>query len=238
MLSVFYTSPSGVGLTTALGVMKSGFVVVGNMPTTDGTSATAQAGSLIVLDRTGKQVLNLTDANNINGPWDLTVHDSPTKPKVFISNVLAAPSAGSISRSATAPSRWSNPRKSRRVTRIAATPALELGPTGLVFDPKGNTLFVASTADEAVFAIPHANTTSVDNQKGTLVYQDATHLHGPLGMTQAPNGNLIIANGDALNADPNQPSELVEITRGGSFVSQFSIFPSSTGAVRNRPLLQ
>ena len=78
-MSVFYTSPSGVGLTTGLGVMKSGFVVVGNMPTTDGSSATAQAGSLIVLDRTGKQVLNLTDANNINGPWDLAVNDSPTK---------------------------------------------------------------------------------------------------------------------------------------------------------------
>ena len=34
---------------------------------------------------------------------------------------------------------------------------------------------------------------------------------------------MIVANGDVLNADPNQPSELVEFTRKGTFVGQFSI---------------
>ncbi len=47
---------SGLGLTTALGVLKAGYVLVGNLPTTDGTSATVQQGSLLVIDRFGKQV--------------------------------------------------------------------------------------------------------------------------------------------------------------------------------------
>jgi hypothetical protein len=226
-LSVFFQGPSGLGLTTALGVLKSGFVVVGNMPTTDGSSATVQAGSLIILDKSGTQVLNLTDATNINGPWDLAVNDNPTAPQVFISNVLS----GTVSRlnfkiSHGTISLVSSTQIASGYTHRSDPAALELGPTGLVFDSKTNALFVVSTADEAVYAVPHANTVKTANGTGAIVYQDATHLHGPLGLAQAPNGDLIIANGDALNADSNQPSELVEITRAGAFVSQFSIFPS------------
>ena len=40
----------GVGLTTALNVLPGGYVVVGSLPTTNGKSATAQYGCLIVLD--------------------------------------------------------------------------------------------------------------------------------------------------------------------------------------------
>ena len=58
-LSVFFQGPSGLGLTTALGVLRRGFVLVGNLPTMDGTSGTIQApGSLLVLDRFGNQVAN------------------------------------------------------------------------------------------------------------------------------------------------------------------------------------
>ena len=46
----------------------------------------------------------------------------------------------------------------------------------------------------------------------------------------APNGDLITANSDAVNADPNQPSELVEFTTTGQFVGQFSIDPNNGGA--------
>ena len=48
--------PGGVGLTTALAVLRTGWVIVGSLPTTDGTSATAQAGCLIVLDSYGNPV--------------------------------------------------------------------------------------------------------------------------------------------------------------------------------------
>ena len=63
-----------------------------------------------------------------------------------------------------------------------------------------------------------------------MVYQDNAHLRGPLGLVLAPNGDLITANGDAVNADPTQPSELVEFTPGGKFVGQFSIDPTEGAA--------
>jgi hypothetical protein len=52
---------------------------------------------------------------------------------------------------------------------------------------------------------------------------DPVHLHGPLGLARAENGDLISAQGDAVNPDPNQPSEIVEFTKEGRFVAQFSI---------------
>jgi hypothetical protein len=49
-------------------------------------------------------------------------------------------------------------------------------------------------------------------------------------MVQAPNGDLIVSNGDAVNADTTQPSELVEFTPQGKFVAQFSLDPVSGAA--------
>ncbi len=39
----------------------------------------------------------------------------------------------------------------------------------------------------------------------------------------APNGDLITSNGDAVNPDPTQNSELVEFTPGGHFVGEFQV---------------
>jgi hypothetical protein len=46
----------------------------------------------------------------------------------------------------------------------------------------------------------------------------------------APNGDLITSNGDAVNPDPNHPSEIVELTKGGKFVGQFNVDPAPGGA--------
>jgi hypothetical protein len=59
---------------------------------------------------------------------------------------------------------------------------------------------------------------------------DDAHLRGPLGLVLAPNGDLIAANGDAVNPDPNQASELVEFTPSGQFIGEFSIDPMQGGA--------
>ena len=61
-------------LTTALAVTRSGFVIVGSLPTTDGTSATAKAGCLIVLNSYG-HVVGTIAGGPINGPWDMTAVD-------------------------------------------------------------------------------------------------------------------------------------------------------------------
>src|SRR5260370_22570290 len=79
--------PGGVGLTTALVVLQRGWVIVGSLPTTDGTSATAGAGCLIVLDSNGNVVETFT-GSLINGPWDMTVSDAVSKAALFVTNVL------------------------------------------------------------------------------------------------------------------------------------------------------
>jgi hypothetical protein len=85
---------------------------------------------------------------------------------------------------------------------------------------------VASTGDNAVFVIQNASETQTDAGMGKLVYKDDVHLHGPLALALAPNGHLITANGDAVNPDPNQQSEIVEFTKSGKFVAQRTVDPS------------
>ena len=82
--TTFFTS-SAIGLTTALGVLSRGFVVVGNLP--NSPVGTLSAGSLQVIDRSGKLVQTITDPL-IDGPWDLTIDDHNDNATLFVSNVL------------------------------------------------------------------------------------------------------------------------------------------------------
>ena len=231
--STFFQGNAGLGLTTALGVLKNGFVIVGNLPTTDGTGATAQQGSLLILDKNGILVATLTDSKLLDGPWDLAVNDEGGRAQVFVSNVLS----GTVTRIDLQVPRHGSAPKVLSETQIASgyahrtdAAALLLGPTGLAFDEKTDTLFVASTADNAVYAIPNAEHTHHDAGKGKVIYNDPAHLHGPLALVLAPNGDLIVANGDAVNADPAHPSELVEFTQHGKFVAEFQVDPVADGA--------
>jgi hypothetical protein len=223
--SVFYQGPPGVGLTTALGILKRGFVLVGSVPSTDGTSATVGQGSLLVLDKNGKVVANFTSPTLLNGPWDMTVHDNGSKALIFISNVLS----GTVTRvQVSSPANGgfhilSATQIASGYTHRGDPTAFEVGPTGLAYNYHTETLYVASTGDNAIYAIPNAGMTKADHGTGKIVYQDNAHLRGPLGLTFVGDGNLITANGDAVNGDPNFPSELVEFTQKGKFVGQFSI---------------
>src|SRR5712675_2847904 len=82
------------GLDTALGVLQGGFVLVGNVPTTDGTINTISLGSLQVINRHGKLVTVLNDAVFLDSPWDLAINDNGDQAQVFVSNVLS----GTVSR--------------------------------------------------------------------------------------------------------------------------------------------
>jgi len=111
-----------------------------------------------------------------------------------------------------------------------------VGPGEMVYDASSDTLYVASEDEKvggveagSIFAIEKAGTSKSDGGKGTLIYADKAHLHGPVGLVRAPDGNFIAANTDAVNADSKQPSELVEFTVAGKFVDQVSVDPS-TGA--------
>jgi hypothetical protein len=220
------SAPGALGLTTALGVLRRGFVLVGSVPTLDGTSNTIQApGSLLLLNSKGKVVLKLSDASLLDGPWDLTVNDQGDQAQVFVSNVLS----GTVTRIDLQIPTKGNPVVTSE-TQIASgylirtdPAALVVGPTGLAFDATKDILYVASTGDNAIFAIADAKASTNDAGKGTVVFQDSQHLHGPLALTLTPNGDLITSNGDAVNPDPNQPSELVEFTPQGQFVAQLSV---------------
>jgi hypothetical protein len=227
-VSVFFQGKSGLGLTTALGVLKRGFVLVGNLPTTDGSSSTVQQGSLLILNRSGAMVANLSDPAMLDGPWDLAVHDEGSRSQVFVSNVLN----GTVTRldlsiSDTAVTVSSSTRIASGYAHRFDPAALVIGPTGLAYDTDHDVLYVASTGDNKIFAIDHARGASKDAGMGRVVYTDNTHLHGPLGLALAPNGHLITANGDAVNPGGMQ-NELVEFTIGGQFVAQFQV-DSGTG---------
>src|SRR4029077_12869957 len=77
--------PGGVGLTTALTVLRSGWVIVGSLPTKGGN--VSGSGCLIVLDRWG-HVRETFAGRGINGPWDMTSADFGRVADLFVTNVL------------------------------------------------------------------------------------------------------------------------------------------------------
>jgi hypothetical protein len=226
--TTFFPSPLA-GLSTALGVLRGGFVVVGNVPTTDGTFATISNGALQVLDRNGGVVATLTDSTFLDSPWDLTINDGGGKAQIFVSNVLS----GTVSRlDVTVGATVTVTNKVQLATGYKHEPndaALVLGPTGLAYDRSSDTLFVASTDDNAIFAVHGAGKATKPVTKGSLVFSDS-HLRGPLALVFAPNGHLLTANGDAVNSDPLHPSEIVEFTRSGKFVAEYNVDASQGGS--------
>ena len=222
----FFTS-SLPGLSTALGVLKAGFVLVGNVPT-DGSKI--GKGALQVIDRHGHSLATWTDAKLLDGPWDLAIDDDGQSAHVFVSNVLN----GTVSRLDVVVE--SGALKLLKTTKIAGgythvpdVAALVLGPTGLAFDEESDTLYVASTADNAIFAITAASHRTSPVNMGNLVFADS-HLRGPLALRFAPNGNLLTANGDAVNPDVLHPSEIVEFTKWGQFVREYNVDAAQGGA--------
>jgi hypothetical protein len=234
--STFFTTPNaqlggpGTGLSTALAILKKGFIIVGSVPSADGTIGTSSPGSLLVIDGKGN-LLNMISDPAINGPWDMTVDDRGDNVIAFVSNVFN----GTVL------------RLDLRLTSTGATVvkktviasgyqhrgdsvAFVVGPTGLAYDQDRDVLYVASTEDNAVYAIQNAERASRNNGTGRIVYNDATHLHGPLGLVASPNGHLLVTNSDVINSDPTQPSEIVEFTATGKFVTQLSVDPGQGGS--------
>jgi hypothetical protein len=234
-VTTFFTSSTArAGLTAALGVLTNGMVLIGNLPTLDGTPATVQPGGVSVLDSFGQLLGNMGNVpTNVDGPWSMAVDDLGSAgtgtAHVFVSNVLS----GTVSRFDLS---YTPANLSATVTILATgfnhrldPAALCLGPSGLAYDAVHNVLLVASSADNAIYEIPNA-ATATSSQTASLLFSDFTHLHGPLDIGFLPNGHLLVANSDGSNVDPNQPSELVEYTSTGAFVGQMPIDPQNGGA--------
>jgi hypothetical protein len=228
------TNPAQMGLTTALEILHLGFVLVGSLPGPGGLCTNTKAedihGGILVIDRNGNFVSEIA-GNGINGPWDMAVNDLGSTVQAFISNALdgtvvrldlAVSTTGvTVEDSVVIATGYGN--NCDPVTFVDA-------PTGLVYNPLTDTLFVASTVDNVVFAVPGAGHATSSIVKGTIIYQDPQHLHGPLAMTMSPNGHLLVSNNDAINSDPNQPSEIVEFTTNGEFVKEVAVDIAQGGA--------
>jgi predicted lipoprotein with Yx(FWY)xxD motif len=210
--------PGGVGLTTALNVLPGGYVVVGSLPTTNGKSATAKVGCLIVLDSEGKAVETIA-GKNIQGPWDSTAKSEGPKTTLFVSNALNGGAAKGIKtidnstvlRIELESSEHQMPKVlnetviANGIPWVDSAEALVLGPTGLALASDG-TLYVASTEDSKILAISEAMTRTTPAAKGGTVLTEGGHLKEPLGMVLAPNGNIITSNGGDGNMVETTPA--------------------------------
>ncbi len=228
--------PGGVGLTTALAVFRSGWVIVGSLPTSDGTSATAQAGCLLVLNSHGK-VIETISGGLINGPWDMTWMDMGNEAVLFVTNVLngtVAASPNTVNQGTVVRITLRLPEDGNGMPKVKSMQvigsgfaektdpnALVIGPTGVGLSSNG-TLFVNDTVNSQITAIPNAMNRKTSAGTGRTVSSGGA-LNGPLGMTIAPNGNIIVANGGDGN--------LVEVTPGGDQVSTKTVDSSGAGAL-------
>ena len=211
--------PGGVGLTTALGVLRSGWVIVGSLPTADGTSATAQAGCLLVLDSRGTVRETITSPK-INGPWDMAVADYGRFADLFVTNVLNGTVAGGGSvvhrgtvlriSLAVPPCGCGLPKPVAETVIGSGFPertdptALVVGPTGVGLSPWG-TLYVADTVGNRIAAIPGAVKREQSAGTGRTVTRGGA-LNGPLGLITTPDGKILTVNGGDGNLVPITPT--------------------------------
>jgi hypothetical protein len=218
------------GLSTALGIVADGFIVVGNVPTQDGSCGTIGTGSLQVINFKDQLIQTITDPQ-LDSPGDMTIVSTGAKSAIiFVSNVVS----GTVTRLDVTISHGLHIQTKVQIAsgynHSCSATTFVIGPTGLAYDQANDILYVASTGDNTVFAIDGASKVSQSAGTGRTVYADNTHLHGPLVLLLAQNGHLLASNGDFVNPDPNQPSEIVEFTAGGTFVSEFSVDANQGGA--------
>ena len=216
--------PGGVGLTTALVVLQRGWVIVGSLPTTDGMSDTAKAGCLLVLDSKGN-VVETFSGSPINGPWDMTAFDEGDGASLFFTNVLngTVQANGSVVNKGTVIRLGLDvPNQGGGMPTVVSTTligsgfsertdpaALVIGPTGVGLSSNG-TLYIADSLNNRIAAIPNALERSSNAHTGNDVTANGS-LNDPLGLTLAPNGNILTVNGN--------DGQIVETTPGGTQVA-------------------
>ena len=203
--------PGGVGLTTAMAVLKTGWVIVGSLPSTDGTTATRGDGCLILLDSQGRVADVWTDPR-INGPWgNMAVIDEGASATLFVSNAgfgIGAPPpdgpAPSVPRASILRIALQIPAGGPpRVTGMTVVAdgfgeapdrgVFVIGPTGIAAGPDGS-IYVSDAIGNRIVRIPDALTRAGSAGTGTEITRDGL-LKRPLALVAAPQGNLLVTNG-------------------------------------------
>jgi hypothetical protein len=238
--------PGGVGLTTALAVFPNGTVVVGSLPTNGpnaGTSAGEQAGCLIVLDSAGNVVRTIA-GGPINGPWDMTGAQVGDDAVLFVTNILngLSPTAppttvvngGTVVRVVLDLSTY---RVESETVIADGLPerndpaALVVGPTGVGLGSHGEVLYVASTEDSSIRAVPVPFFLSGPTFGAGFTVTSGASLNAPLGLTVAPNGDIITVNGGDGKAVETVPLGGTQITTAQLDDSTVPGLPNGNGTL-------
>jgi hypothetical protein len=207
--------PGGVGLTTAMTMLKTGWVIVGSTPSKDGTTATKGDGCVLVLDSNGNLV-SAWSGPTINDPWgNMAVVDNGSSAILFISMAgFDVPAPRVIDpntklpvvihkatvlrlelsvRDGKPPELVSQTVVGDGFAQRADVDNFLLGPTGLALGPD-NTLYVTDGLENVITAIPDATTRTTSTGVGKVVTQGGL-LSWPLAMTWTPDGHLLVCNG-------------------------------------------
>jgi hypothetical protein len=235
-------------------VLRSGWVIVGSLPTTDGTIGTVGAGCLIVLDANGNPVETFS-GGVINGPWDMTASDDGDKAQLFFTNVLngnvataaadTPVNAGTVARMTLLTPPQGPGKPVMLETKIIGSgfaeendpAALIIGPTGVALGHNGNgndnaqgnedgdggdSLYVADSVNNRIARIDGASQRHSSAGTGVTVSIGGS-LMTPLGLTLAPNGDILTVNGGDGN--------IVETTPHGTQTATTLIAPAGGGAL-------
>jgi len=223
--------PGGVGMTAAMTMLKSGWVIVGSTPSTDGSTRTKGAGGLLMFDSNG-HLVDTWAGPNINGPWgNVATIDNGTTASIFISMAGFGvtgqeprdPKTGypTVVNKATVlrldlsiPD--GKPPVITNQTVIADgfgertdKDAFLIGPTGLALGADG-TLYLSDAVGNQIVAIADAATRTTSVGVGRTVTKDGL-LARPLALVMLPNGHLLscnATNGEVVEIDPATGQQL------------------------------
>ncbi|MEM5426656.1 MULTISPECIES: hypothetical protein [Paraburkholderia] len=218
--------PGGVGLSTAMTMLKSGWVIVGSTPSNDGTTGTKGAGCMIVLDSSGK-IAKVISSPNINDPWgNMAVVDNGDHATLFVSNagfgVGGADGNPPVFKQATVlrldldiPSGQAPVLKSETVVASgfgaqADKGVFLVGPTGLALSADNKLLYVSDAIGNRINVIEDPLTRDTSAGVGRQLTADGL-LHRPLAMITTPQGHLLVTNalnGQVVEIDPAAAKQL------------------------------
>jgi hypothetical protein len=223
--------PGGVGLSTAMTMLKSGWVIVGSTPSADGSTRTLGPGCLMVLDSNGQLVATWANGD-INGPWgNMATIDKGNTATLFVSMSgfdvpgpeVRDPATGypvTVKKATVLRIELSIPEgkppliTSKTVIADGLAQRADkfvflIGPTGLAMGEDG-TLYASDALGNQIIGIPEAATRSASAGGGRVVSKDGL-LRRPLAMVMAPNGNLLVVNaknGQVVEVNPATGEQL------------------------------
>lgn len=223
--------PGGVGLTTAMTMLKSGWVIVGSLPSKDGTTATRGEGCLLVLDANGKLVATWSGPT-ISGPWgNMAVVDKGDTATLFISMAgfdvpgprvldpathypVVLHKATVLRLELTIPEGKAPVLTSQTVVASGLAQRADVdnflfGPTGLALGDD-DTLYATNGLENTIIAIDHASTRQDSGRTGRIVTHDGL-LAWPLAMAWTPEKHLLVTNGkngQVVEVDPSEGKQI------------------------------